>query len=1032
MNDVLKKIVDESGMFVLEINSESGSMTSDELEMATSDHCVILHGGLYYYRAEADKYVAISNTQNIQTTNIYYMSLNVDTGFYYFSIEEYEKPIVIANPENEPTETLNKLRIGNTVYTAPQGPQGETGPQGPQGPAGATGATGPQGEQGIQGETGATGATGPANTLSIGTVTSGDTASAEITGTAPNQTLNLTLPRGQQGVPGQAGADAVNPFKGYYPSTKPTGTFEDGDYIYAPDSTDGSTTTIWYWDETLSTPDWSDSGKVIDPAALVEFANTSKAVAATKVVNDLITGGSTDVLSAEQGKELGNTIYGEHTTTYIEQELVANSGWGTTNGVGGSCNSSTANGKYRTDKISVNTGDSFRVYGISGNSYYRIAATLDSNSKIVRIFGTTDENFRTTPLSVTIQEGEKYFVATLSSYSSSTDKVEKVVVVQEDGLVDKVNALPSFPVQASDVDTVLPADIEYIGKNLCNPAECVIQEGGYINKDNGNTGSNSNVCGGYTGYIPIDERGLYCPNSLNSGAIPGNALYNENKQYISGNRGKSISWAEGAKYARFSLDKNNTTNIMVSAGTTETQYEPYQGFKKVISPSILPSTEKEVQVILEDKKIFSDGVEVLLPQKFYCVKGDTLQLFHNSMVLSISNECKFVKPYCSVGKIYRRYFEIAGSETLSAGNKDFSLYVIDDNSNVLGQGTSTIQVVNQPVSPSSQKNILCLGASTTVEGYWPCECQRRLLASDGTPQGNGLSNIAFVGSMSATRYGQTAHFWARSGMSWHGIATGDLGGNTFRFFLSGTGHTVVQGNTYTNNGHTYTVIELNTIGGVETILCSTSSSSNTPTASGTLTPTSGAGYSALPYDSVEQQSANPFWDETNQKLSFKPYVDEYCGGNIDMVYTLYASNGMFTYTIEQQEADIRSFVEQLHTEYPNCIIILAAGSHASLVNMMPGYGASGDFSNTYKVNVRLFQVFSMYKNLASEYPYVEFEMWNAQFDDDYNYPLTMKNVNTRNATKQEPYANNTIHPSEAGYLQFADAAYRSIVAHLCQ
>lgn len=41
--------------------------------------------------------------------------------------------------------------------------------------------------------TGATGATGPANSLSVGTVTTG-AAAASITGTAPSQTLNLTLP----------------------------------------------------------------------------------------------------------------------------------------------------------------------------------------------------------------------------------------------------------------------------------------------------------------------------------------------------------------------------------------------------------------------------------------------------------------------------------------------------------------------------------------------------------------------------------------------------------------------------------------------------------------------------------------------------------------------------------------------------------------------------------------------------------------------------------------------------------------------
>ena len=71
--------------------------------------------------------------------------------------------------------------------------------------SGATGPTGPQGPAGDTGATGATGATGPANTLSIGTVTEG-TAAATITGTAPNQTLNLTVPKGNTGDTGATGS----------------------------------------------------------------------------------------------------------------------------------------------------------------------------------------------------------------------------------------------------------------------------------------------------------------------------------------------------------------------------------------------------------------------------------------------------------------------------------------------------------------------------------------------------------------------------------------------------------------------------------------------------------------------------------------------------------------------------------------------------------------------------------------------------------------------------------------------------------
>lgn len=48
-------------------------------------------------------------------------------------------------------------------------------------------------------------AVGPANTLAIGNVTSGTTANASIVGEAPNQTLNLTLPKGAKGDKGDEG-----------------------------------------------------------------------------------------------------------------------------------------------------------------------------------------------------------------------------------------------------------------------------------------------------------------------------------------------------------------------------------------------------------------------------------------------------------------------------------------------------------------------------------------------------------------------------------------------------------------------------------------------------------------------------------------------------------------------------------------------------------------------------------------------------------------------------------------------------------
>ncbi|WP_455424783.1 prophage tail fiber N-terminal domain-containing protein [Dryocola sp. LX212] len=70
------------------------------------------------------------------------------------------------------------------------GEKGEKGEQGIQGESGE------KGEQGLQGES------GPANTLMVGTVTTlepGEDATAEITGDAPDQTINFGIPKGEDG-----------------------------------------------------------------------------------------------------------------------------------------------------------------------------------------------------------------------------------------------------------------------------------------------------------------------------------------------------------------------------------------------------------------------------------------------------------------------------------------------------------------------------------------------------------------------------------------------------------------------------------------------------------------------------------------------------------------------------------------------------------------------------------------------------------------------------------------------------------------
>lgn len=128
------------------------------------------------------------------TGNVYPAGPKGDTGpantLEIGTVEKGEEASVTIVGES-PNQILN--------FVLPIGPKGNTGEKGDQGP---------KGEQGIQGETGAT------TSLSIGLVSSGEEASATIIGEAPDQILNLVLPKGDKGEKGNVGPQGVQGIQG--------------------------------------------------------------------------------------------------------------------------------------------------------------------------------------------------------------------------------------------------------------------------------------------------------------------------------------------------------------------------------------------------------------------------------------------------------------------------------------------------------------------------------------------------------------------------------------------------------------------------------------------------------------------------------------------------------------------------------------------------------------------------------------------------------------------------------------------------
>ena len=129
-----------------------------------------------------------------------------DNGNWFVGSDDTGKPS--RGEKGDKGEKGEKGDTGAQGIQGEQGIQGVQGEKGDKGDKGSPGAKGDKGEPGAKGDKGDTGAT---PNLTIGTVTTleaGQNATASMGGTAESPVLNLGIPRGAKGEPGEGGAGA--------------------------------------------------------------------------------------------------------------------------------------------------------------------------------------------------------------------------------------------------------------------------------------------------------------------------------------------------------------------------------------------------------------------------------------------------------------------------------------------------------------------------------------------------------------------------------------------------------------------------------------------------------------------------------------------------------------------------------------------------------------------------------------------------------------------------------------------------------
>lgn len=459
------------------------------------------------------------------------------------------------------------------------------------------------------------------------------------------------------------------------------------------------------------------------------------------------------------------------------------------------------------------------------------------------------------------------------------------------------------------------------------------------------------------------------------------------------------------------LDINNyTTNpnarIMVNAGSSALPYEDY---------------EKYYTYNGERYELYQTPPDLIrTPASYDLVVGDTFQLFWKGIINAVRPELYEVVGRCSSGRSFSEFFEITPT---SAGSLTLTIEVYEKYHELLQSKDVTLTVKAKATSPGAQKNILCVGDSLTTNGEWPKELYRRLTGTGGTPAGDGLLNINFIGN----RIAGGVHYEGYGGWTFNSYNTANVSDTskditTTHDKTSDDQHSIYQA----SNGSTW---KLETIAAGSIKIMLVSGNPGTFPATGTLTWVSGGlNHSNIVYTASANSAGNPFWDSDTSSVDFANYASNQGVSTIDYVYVLLGWNSTGT-SAATYKAQAQTFIDNVQASFPNAKIVLMGLEIPSASGLAVNYGASGDLSNYYKMQQYVFNLDDLYAELADSNTNVYTINISGQFDTLHNMQTGTRQVNTRNSTT-ETYQTNGVHPAASGYLQIADAAYRDINARL--
>lgn len=164
---------------------------------------------------------------------------------------------------------------------------------------------------------------------------------------------------------------------------------------------------------------------------------------------------------------------------------------------------------------------------------------------------------------------------------------------------------------------------------------------------------------------------------------------------------------------------------------------------------------------------------------------------------------------------------------------------------------------------------------------------------------------------------------------------------------------------------------------------------------------------------------NPFYDESEQEFSFEYYMNTAGVSKPDIVCIGLGTNGNISGL-----NDVMTMVQSIQAydpDIPVLVTLLAPPAYQD------GFGYHNNKQNAAEIKDRFLQCNANYiTNYENESDNLDIVELCFQFDRDHDYGTALIPASARNPTEMLVQTNN-VHPSQYGYLHFADAYYNRLL-----